>query len=309
MIKVVSLTKQFGSLKAVNNLSFEVEEGEIFGFVGSNGAGKSTTIKIAAGLMAPTSGTIFIDGVNIKDKKSNFKSKIGYVPDFFGVYDDLKVTEYMNFYCGVHKIPEEKRPEIIDKLIELVNLSHKKDFYVDSLSRGMKQRLCLARALIHNPKVLILDEPASGLDPRARVDFRNILYKLKKMDKTIIISSHILSELAEICTTIGIIEEGELVVKGSFNEIQKKLSHLNTITVKTTGSVEELINALRELPKISNIELVSGNVEFSYAGTDEDKRELLRTLVAKDVPIYHFEEKGGSLESIFLQLTKEGEDD
>ncbi len=309
MIKVDSLTKKFGGFTAVNNLSFEVEEGEIFGFVGSNGAGKSTTIKIAAGLMSPTSGTIYINGMDVRDKKNNFKKSIGYVPDFFGVYDDLKVTEYMDFYCGLHKIPKDKRPDIIDKLIELVNLSHKKDFYVDSLSRGMKQRLCLARALIHNPKVLILDEPASGLDPRARVEFRNILHKLKQMDKTIVISSHILSELAEICTTIGIIEEGELVVKGSFNEIQKKLSHLNRITVKTTGEVDDLINVLRELPNISSIELVSGNVEFSYAGTDEEKRDLLKTLVNKDLPIYHFEEKGGSLESIFLQLTKEGEDD
>ncbi len=308
MIKVESLTKEFGKLKAIDNLNFEINKGEIFGFVGSNGAGKSTTIKIACGLMKPTSGTIYIDGVDIRDKKATFKSKIGYVPDFFGVYDKLKVKEYMNFYCGLHKIPYADRKELIEKLTKLVNLENKSEQYVDELSRGMKQRLCLARALIHDPKILILDEPASGLDPRARVDFRNILYRLKGMDKTIIISSHILSELAEICNTIGIIEKGKMVVKGSVSEIQTKLSHLNRITIKATSDIDILMNSLREIPNVSDMKLVNGNVEFSYAGTNEDKTRLLKTLVEKNLPIFHFEEKGGSLESIFLQVTKEEEE-
>lgn len=305
MIKFVGLTKRFGDLKAVDDLNFEIAEGEIFGFVGSNGAGKSTTIKIATGLMKPTEGTIYIDGIDIREKNALFRSKIGYVPDFFGVYDQLKVSEYMNFYCGLHKIPVKHRDELIRKLTKLVNLEDKAEEYVDSLSRGMKQRLCLARALIHDPKILIMDEPASGLDPRARIDFRNILYRLKGMDKTIIISSHILSELAEICTSIGIIEKGRMMVKGSVNEIQKKLSHLNRITIKCTSGLDEVMNSLREIPDVSEIKMVNGNLEFSFAGTDEDKVRLLKLLVEKDIPIFHFEEKGGSLESIFLQVTKE----
>ncbi len=308
MIKVAGLNKHFGTLKAVDDLNFEIAKGEIFGFVGSNGAGKSTTIKIAVGLMKPTSGTIYIDGIDISEKNAKFKSKIGYVPDFFGVYDKLKVKEYMNFYCGLHKIPYEDRNELIKKLTTLVNLEDKMELYVDDLSRGMKQRLCLARALIHDPAILILDEPASGLDPKARIDFRNILYRLKNMDKTIIISSHILSELAEICTSIGIIESGKMVVKGTITEIQAKLSHLNRITIKATSELDVVINSLREVPNISDIKMVNGNIEFSFTGTDEDKVNLLKQLINKDIPIFHFEEKGGSLESIFLQLTKEEEE-
>ncbi len=308
MIKVAGLNKNFGKLKAVDDLNFEINKGEIFGFVGSNGAGKSTTIKIAVGLMKPTSGTIYIDGIDITEKNANFKSKIGYVPDFFGVYDKLKVKEYMNFYCGLHKIPYEDREELITKLTALVNLEDKMELYVDDLSRGMKQRLCLARALIHDPAILILDEPASGLDPKARIDFRNILYRLKNMDKTIIISSHILSELAEICTSIGIIENGKMVVKGTITEIQAKLSHLNRITIKATSELDVVINSLREVPNINDIKMVNGNIEFSFTGTDEDKANLLKQLINKDIPIFHFEEKGGSLESIFLQVTKEDEE-
>ncbi len=307
MIQVDSLTKKFGKFTAVDNLSFEVEKGEIFGFVGANGAGKSTTIKIATGLLQPSSGTIYIAGEDVSKKKSNFKRKIGYVPDFFGVYDDLKVVEYMTFYCNIHKIPKNQQTIIIDKLLELVNLSNKKDDFVDKLSRGMKQRLCLARALVHNPELLILDEPASGLDPRARVEFRNILLKLKDMGKTILISSHILSELAEICTTIGIIDEGKLVVKGTVNEIQQKLSHLNRITIKTNSSYDDLQTKLKELPSINDINFVDGHVELSFSGSDEEKHVLLKNLVNSGHKIYHFEEKGGSLESIFLQVTKEEE--
>lgn len=308
MIKVDALSKHYGRVKAVDQLSFEVNKGEIFGFVGSNGAGKSTTIKIAVGLLKPTGGTIYIDGQDVMDKRTS-KNIVGYMPDFFGVYDELKVNEYMNFYCGIHKIPHNVRKQTIGKLLELVNLSHKYDQYVDELSRGMKQRLCLARALIHNPKVLILDEPASGLDPRARVEFRNVLHTLKEMDKTVLISSHILSELAEICTTIGIIDHGKMVVKGSVGEIQKKLSHLSRITLKTTADIDFVQNKLKEIPAIDKLSVVNGHIEFSYSGNDDEKAHLLKHLVNIDIPIYHFEEEGGSLESIFMQLTEEANND
>jgi ABC-2 type transport system ATP-binding protein len=230
------------------------------------------------------------------------------MPDFFGVYDDLKVIEYMNFYCGIHGILPKERDGVIQALIELVNLEDKKESYVDELSRGMKQRLCLARALIHDPEVLILDEPASGLDPRARVEFRQILYSLREMNKTVLISSHILLELAEICTTIGIINRGKMVVKGSVEEIQKQLSHLNRIKLKLVSNLDQTVLRLKEYPNISNITIANGCIEFSYSGNDEDKVLLLRRLVEEKLPIYHFEEAGGSLESIFMQLTEEVQD-
>ncbi len=309
MIRAENLTKKFGKTLAVDNLNFEIGEGEIFGFVGSNGAGKSTTIKIAVGLLKPNSGTIYIDDCDVTKKDNTFKSKIGYVPDFFGVYDDLLVTEYMNFYCGIHKVPKEKRAETTDKLLELVALSDKKDAYVDSLSRGMKQRLCLARALVHNPKVLILDEPASGLDPRARVDFRNILFKLKEMDKTILISSHILSELAEICTSIGIIDKGKMRAIGSVAEIQQQLRQQSKITLKANNETALIEAKLKEMPHVSSIQLVNGNLEFAFMGDDNAKSNLLKNLINSGINIYHFEEKGGSLESIFLELTAEDNND
>lgn len=304
MIKVENLTKKYGKFTAVNNLSFEIEEGEIFGFVGSNGAGKSTTMKVAAGLLKANAGTIYIDGHDIRTDRSKAKSLIGYMPDFFGVYDDLKVLEYMNFYCGLHKIHTKDREKVIMPLIELVNLEDKVDFYVDDLSRGMKQRLCLARALIHNPKVLILDEPASGLDPRARVEFREIIKTLKDLGKTVLISSHILLELAEICTTIGIIEKGEMVVKGSVSEIRKQLSQLSKIKIRTAGELDHAVPYLKEHPEITDITIASGYLEFSFGGDDDEKAVLLKNLINKGVDVCHFEETTGSLESIFMTLTE-----
>lgn len=304
MIRVENLVKNYGKFRAVDDLSFEIGKGEVFGFVGANGAGKSTTMKIAAGLLKPTTGTIFINGHDVRKDISKAKHSIGYMPDFFGVYDDLKTMEYMNFYCGIHEIPIEERPQIIDGLLELVNLLDKKDFYVDNLSRGMKQRLCLARALIHDPQVLILDEPASGLDPRARIEFREIIKTLKEMDKTIIISSHILLELSEICTTIGIINNGRLVTKGTVSEIQKQLSHLSRIKLRAVGDMADVIVLLKESPNVSEVVEANGYLEFSYGGSDLERAELLKSLIEKNAKVFHFEETAGSLESIFMHLTK-----
>lgn len=305
MVRVENLVKKYGDFTAVNKLNFEIEEGEIFGFVGSNGAGKSTTMKVAAGLLKPTEGTIYVGGHDVRSNKDEVKGLIGYMPDFFGVYDDLKVMEYMNFYCGIHKIHPKDRAKVIMPLIELVNLEDKVDFYVDDLSRGMKQRLCLARALIHNPKLLILDEPASGLDPRARVEFREIVKTLSSLGKTVLISSHILLELAEICTTIGIIEKGEMVVKGSVSEIRKQLAHLSRIKMRTNTDLDEAVPLLREHPDISDITIANGYLEFSFGGEDEAKATLLKYLIDKGVEVFHFEEAAGSLESIFMHLTEE----
>lgn len=306
MLRVENLVKKYGKFTAVNNLNFEIEQGEIFGFVGSNGAGKSTTMKVAAGLLTPTEGTVYVGGYDVKKERNKAKSLIGYMPDFFGVYDDLKVTEYMNFYCGIHKIHPGDREKVIMPLIELVNLEDKLDFYVDDLSRGMKQRLCLARALIHNPQLLILDEPASGLDPRARVEFREIVKTLSDIGKTVLISSHILLELAEICTTIGIIEKGELVVKGSVSEIRQQLAHLSKIKMRTATELDHAVPFLKEHPDITDIAIANGYLEFSFGGDDRQKAQLLKHLIGNGVEIFHFEEAAGSLESIFMHLTEEG---
>ncbi|PKM93570.1 MAG: ABC transporter ATP-binding protein [Firmicutes bacterium HGW-Firmicutes-1] len=308
MIKVENLVKRYGKFTAVDSLSFSIGKGEIFGFVGSNGAGKTTTMKVAAGLLKADQGTIFINGFDVHKQRREAKRCIGYMPDFFGVYDDLKVTEYMNFYCGVHKIPVADRSKTIDSLVELVNLTDKKESYVDDLSRGMKQRLCLARSLIHNPDLLILDEPASGLDPRARVEFREILKELKDMGKTVLISSHILHELSEVCTSIGIIDGGKMIAIGTVAEIQEKLNHLSRVKVKVCSDFSLAASILKEQPQVTGIVEANGYIEFSFAGEIQQKADLLKTLVDKQVRVTHFEETAGSLESIFMHLTEAGEE-
>ena len=205
MLIIKELEKKYGKFKALNNLNLEINEGEIFGFIGPNGAGKSTTMKIVSGLLLPDSGEVYVDEIDAIKNNKKLKEKIGYMPDFFGVYDNLKSYEYLEFYASIYGISGKDIKKLSMDLLELVNLENKYDSYVDGLSRGMKQRLCLARCLIHNPKLLILDEPASGMDPRARFEMKNILKNLKEMGKTILVSSHILSELGEICTNLGII--------------------------------------------------------------------------------------------------------
>lgn len=307
MLEVKNLVKRYGRFTAVDDLSMEIGEGHIFGFVGANGAGKTTTMKIIAGLLPPTSGEVFVDGVSIFSAQRGIKRKIGYMPDFFGVYDDLKVDEYMDFYSGIYGIPYAERKAIAAQLLELVELGHKRDFYVDSLSRGMKQRLCLARSLIHNPRMLILDEPASGLDPRARVEMKGILRELKNMGKTILISSHILPELAELCTAIGIISQGKMIAGGTVEEIMDKLAHTGKIKVKVTGRAEEAVRLLQEQPSIGGVSLSGEVVEADFKGNEQILADILKRLVAQDIPVVSFTEESGSLEAVFMQLTEGGE--
>lgn len=219
MVDIEELTKRYGKFVALDHMNLHIDKGEIFGFVGPNGAGKTTTMRIMCGLLKATSGKVTIDGVDALGRPADVKRKIGYVPDFFGVYDNLKVMEYMDFYGSMYGMSKWEVEKVADKYLELVALQDKKDEFVDSLSRGMKQRLCVARALIHDPELLVLDEPSSGLDPRSRHDMKNILRDLKEMGKTIVISSHILPELSEMCTSIGVIDHGKIVASGSVDEI------------------------------------------------------------------------------------------
>jgi ABC-2 type transport system ATP-binding protein len=303
MLIIENLSKRFGKFYALKGISMEIKAGEIYAFVGPNGAGKTTTMKIVAGLIEQTEGDVFVDGINIRKSPNDYKHNIGYMPDFFGVYDDLKVTEYLNFYCGIQKISSKKRPQIIADLLTLVKLDDKSDFYVDNLSRGMKQRLCLARCLIHDPKLLILDEPASGLDPKARMDMKEILKNLKNIGKTILISSHILPELSEMCTSVGIIENGKMIVSGTVEEILKMISGHKKIRVRTLSSQIELISFIKDKYPIEISETSDGQLEFSLDGEDNDRALLLSEMINKGHKIVSFTELEGNLETIFIHIS------
>ncbi|KPU27690.1 ABC transporter [Caloranaerobacter sp. TR13] len=307
MLKIENLTKKFGKTKAVDSISLEIKKGDIFGFVGPNGAGKTTTLKMIATLLKPTSGDIHIDGTSIYENVRETRSKIGYMPDFFGVYDNLKVVEYLEFYSDVAGIQKSEINKRIDEMLELVDLTDKKDEYVDNLSRGMKQRLCLARSLIHNPKLLILDEPASGLDPRARVHMKEILKELKNRGKTIIISSHILPELSELCTSLCVMEQGKIVISGTFDEIMNRVEGRKTIKIKVLESVDEAITFLSEETLVSSIKNSGNEIEFAFNGNEKDMANILKKLVTRHIPVVYFKQEELNLEEVFMKVTKGGE--
>ncbi|WP_409175773.1 ABC transporter ATP-binding protein [Brevibacillus fortis] len=304
MIQIQNLRKRYGKMEALKGLSLEIEKGTVFGFVGPNGAGKSTTMSILATLLEPTSGKAYVGGYEVTKHPKEVRKLIGYMPDFFGVYDNLTAEEYLDFYGANYDIPAAERKQIIPQLLELVNLTHKRDAYVDSLSRGMKQRLGLARSLVHNPEVLILDEPASGLDPRARIELREILKELRDMGKTIIISSHILPELAEMCDVIGIVEEGNLVAFGRVDEIYSKMQEQRVLRIRLLDRVDEAMTRLSEMPVITRVTREGNWVVAGFSGNDEEQVELLRELAVSGYPVAAFNEAVGDLEEIFLEITK-----
>ncbi|MEQ6375533.1 ABC transporter ATP-binding protein [Bacillaceae bacterium S4-13-58] len=310
MIEIRNLTKRYGSFTALNNLNISIESGSVFGFVGPNGAGKSTTFSILATLLAPTEGTAFVNGFDVTKEPKKVRRHIGYMPDFFGVYDQLKVREYLDFYGASYGLTSQERTALIPQLLELVNLSEKVDSYVDVLSRGMKQRLCLARALIHDPEVLILDEPASGLDPRARIEMREILKELKRMDKTILISSHILPELAEMCDHIGVIENGTLIADGGVVDIEKQLQANKVITVTVLDRLNDALLFFNKAEGVTGVDAVEereNELIFSFEGDDQQQIELLKNAVQDGIPILNFSQRQTNLEDIFLEITKGGE--
>lgn len=303
MLKIKELTKRYDKFTAVDKLTLEVQDGEIFGFVGPNGAGKTTTMKIICGLMAANSGEVYVNGIDAIRQARAAKDIIGYMPDFFGVYDDLKVSEYLDFYASIYDIKLKERKKISDDLLELVDLANKRDTYVDSLSRGMKQRLCLARSLVHNPKLLVLDEPASGMDPRARVEMKEILRSLKSLGKTIIISSHILSELSELCTSIGIIDRGKMVISGKVSEIMQQVYSKRFIRVKLSGKVEEAVRVMQEFPFVVSTVAGEDYIEAGFDGKDDEMGMLLKRLIEKDIPVITFSQLDGNLEDVFMKVT------
>lgn len=313
MLEIKQLKKNFGKFTAINNLDLHIEKGEIFGFVGHNGAGKTTTMKIVAGLLSATSGEVYIDGVDAFANRKEIKRKIGYMPDFFGTYDNLKALEYMEFYASMYGIVGDEARQTSLNLMELVNLSDKTDAYVDSLSRGMKQRLCLARSLVHNPELLILDEPASGLDPRARFEMKEIMKNLGSMGKTVIISSHILPELADMCSTIGIMQHGNLIMHGTVDEIQMEALHARPLNIRVLDKKEEAVRLLREDPNTKKVSEREDYLVADYVGDDMATTRLLKRLMDSEIPVESFYKEKGNLESLFLELTsaknEEGNED
>src|SRR3990172_4094699 len=255
MIKTQDLTKIYGELHAINNLTLELAEGDLFGYIGPNGSGKTTTMRILATLLQPSWGEAYVCGYSIYTHPKEIRRLIGYMPDFFGVYDDMKVIEYLEFFAAAYRIKGAARRKKCEEMLDLVDLGYKREAFVTSLSRGMTQRLGLARVLLHDPKVLILDEPASGLDPRARIEIRGLLKELRKMGKTIMVSSHILPELADICNKVGIIERGELLVNANVSDVMKQVRQCTLLNVEVTDNMEGAAKLLEQSTIVESVEI------------------------------------------------------
>lgn len=308
MIQTVNLTKRYNDLIALNNLNLEIEEGDCFGFIGPNGAGKTTTIKILATLLRPTWGEARIDGLSVGPINARqVRSLIGYVPDFFGSYEDMVVREYLEFFASAYNIHGAKRKAVVDDVLSLTDLSFKADAEVNSLSRGMQQRLSLARVLLHDPKVLLLDEPASGLDPRARIEIRELLKELHRMGKTIIISSHILLELADLCTKVGIIERGQMVFTGTVQEI---LQRARVGRVVHVGVAQKPAQAMALIKQITGVidaqpdESDPNSIRVTLQPEQADPSLIARRVLASGFNLTRLEEEKVNLETAFMRLTK-----
>ncbi len=305
MIKTTNLTKQYGSLTALDNLNLEIDQGDCFGFIGPNGAGKTTTIKILATLLRPTWGEAKIDGLSVGPVHAReVRSVIGYVPDYFGAYEDMVVREYLEFFAAAYHIHGKKRSRVIGDVLELTDLGYKQDAEVNSLSRGMQQRLSLARVLLHDPKVLLLDEPASGLDPRARIEIRELLKELHRMGKTILISSHILLELADLCDNVGIIERGKLAFVGTVGEILDKARVGTILHVAVSARQAEAVTLITGLDGVSAAEPKDGRIRVTLAPEKGDASMIAQRLVADGFSLTRLEEEKVDLETAFMRLTR-----
>ena len=311
IIETKSLVKKFGEFTAVSDLSVEVPAGSIYGFVGPNGAGKTTTMRILTTLSRPTAGEAWIGGYSVLNDRRAVRQSIGYMPDEFGVYDDLRVWEYLDFFAACYDIPEGERRQLIGDLLELVDLSHRREDMVDKLSRGLKQRLSLARTLAHDPSILILDEPASGLDPRARIEIRELMAELAKMGKTIFFSTHILSDVDNICTHVGIIESGKMVMQGSIDEMKAQLTPNREIivTVKNNEVAEQVKSLMSTVADVLDVKIIEpkgerSRVQIDFGGDDDGVAAINQKLSSESISILGFTEETKDLESLFMGVTK-----
>lgn len=304
MIELINFGKQYGEFTAVARLNLKIDAGELYGFIGPNGAGKSTTIRFLTTLLRATHGEGIVNGYSVTRQPMEVRRSVGYMPDNFGVYDGMKVWEFLDFFAVAYQIPRIRRKQVIGDVLELLDLEHKRNDYVNGLSRGMKQRLCLAKTLVHDPPVLILDEPASGLDPRARLEVKALLKELRRMGKTILISSHILTELADCCTSIGIIERGQLLMHGPIADVYRKIRGNRVIHVRFLEQMEKGISVIRSAPQTRDVQVDDHSCTVELEATDEDVAKLLHQLLAKGVRLVSFAEKEPTLEDVFMLVTK-----
>lgn len=303
-VEICGLTRAYGSMLALNSLDLTVNKGDLFGFIGSNGAGKTTTLRILATFLAPTSGTAKVLGHDVVSEADAVRHIIGYMPDFFGVYKDMEVTEYLDFFGACYKIPTVQREKTVNDVLELVGLSEKRGSIIGALSRGMQQRLGLARVLIHDPQVLLLDEPASGLDPRARIEMMAILEELRRLGKTIIISSHILSELQTLCNRVAIIEKGKLIYAGPVQGVKDQMSAGLVYWVTVRGDNAKAAELLKSRPEISDVTAVDGQLKITFTGHEIDPTFLPEFLVQNSIKFNGLWEDELGLEEVFLRVTR-----
>ena len=303
-VQTLGLTRSYGSMVALNTLDLTVNQGDLFGFIGSNGAGKTTTLRILATFLAPSAGQALVLGHDVVRDADAVRHVIGYMPDFFGVYKDMEVTEYLDFFGACYKIPTAQREKTVNDVLELVGLSEKKGALIGALSRGMQQRLGLARVLIHDPKVLLLDEPASGLDPRARIEMMAILQELQRMGKTIIISSHILSELQTLCNRVAIIERGKLIYAGPVQGVRDQAASGRVLRVKVSSDQDRAIELLKSRPEVGAVEAEDGHIKVTLVNHDVDHSVIAETLVHGGARLIELREDELGLEEVFLRVTR-----
>ncbi len=304
MIEIIGFGKDYGEFTAVGELSLNIAAGEMFGFIGPNGAGKSTTIRFLATLLKATRGDGTVNGHSVNTDPMAVRQSIGYMPDDFGVYDGMKVWEFLDFFAVAYRIGRTQRKQVIGDVLELLDLTHKRDDFVNGLSRGMKQRLCLAKTLVHDPPVLILDEPTSGLDPRARIEVKALLKELRRMGKTILISSHILSELADCCTSIGIIERGQLLMHGPIESVYRQIRRNRIVEIRFIENQDAGISILRSCPALRGIDIDGTRAVAELETDDEGLADLLDELRKGGVRIKSFNDKDPTLEDVFMLVTK-----
>lgn len=304
MITLNGFGKDYGDFMAVESIDLQIDAGETFGFIGPNGAGKSTTIRFLATLLRASRGGGEVAGCDVMGDPVGVRQAVGYMPDIFGVYDGMRVWEFLDFFAVAYRIGRTERKQIIDNVLELLDLSHKRDDFVNSLSRGMKQRLCLAKTLVHDPPVLILDEPASGLDPRARVEVKALLKELRRMGKTILISSHILTELADCCTSIGIIERGQLLMHGPIDRVYRQIRRNRHVEIQFLSGEEAGLSILRSNPSLRALDVEPNGVVAELETDDDGLVELMEQMIEEGVRMKSFHDRDPTLEDVFMTVTK-----
>ena len=304
MIETKQLTKRFGDLIAVNEINLNLKEGDVFGFIGPNGSGKTTTMRMLTTLLSPDYGEAYVCGHSIYTHPHEIRRMVGFMPDFFGVYDDMTVIEYLEFFATTYRIKGPQRRKVCEEKLELVDMTFKRDAMVNQLSRGQTQRIGLARVLLHEPQVLLLDEPASGLDPRARIEIRNLLKRLGEMNKTVIVSSHILPELADVCTRVGMIEKGNLIVDGYVEEVMRKARQRILLHIQVSGEIEQAAALIEQHEQVASIDIRRDTAIVSLASEVVDYSFLPTLLIENGFPIRMFREEDVNLETAFLELTQ-----